>query len=133
MTMHDLQGLDQAYDYAVYDRNMVPIEQGRKWVDTFNYLVDLSGLSKMEVACYVTARREILAGIDYSDSVMDTLKAGAEAILQAPGDALNAALAPITGPESPVGKLVKPLLWGGGAILAVLLGKEILSTMGRKG
>jgi hypothetical protein len=130
MTFHDIDGLNQLYDYAVIDLAMVPIEAGRKWFETFNYMVEISGLPKMKVSCYIVARREFLAGTFYKDSVMDKLSAGAEAILNAPGEAINEILAPITGPESPVTKTFTALAWTAGGLGSLWVLSQFLKGRG---
>jgi len=99
MTRQRLEGLNQAYDYAVYEKNMPAFELGvgasTGWGKTFEYMVELSGLPRAQVSAYLVAMREFMDGTIPKDSWLERMGEGVEAILSAPADAVNMALDPL--------------------------------------
>jgi len=98
MDLATAKKLNELYDHAVLDLNMGAFAIGASfstWGDTFTYMVETSGLERLGVSSFLVGMREYMDGTIPSDSWLDRLGQGAEAILTAPADAVNIALGPI--------------------------------------
>jgi hypothetical protein len=101
------------------------------WGATFSYLVENSGLPRMAVSSYLVAMSEFMAGTIPSESWLDYMAAGVDAIISAPGELIVKALDPLLGQGAPLaGALKSGAVIVGGVVLLYFLPKILSSQKG---
>lgn len=145
-TLATVKILWEAYQDAILEKKLIPFLPDADWLETFNDLVAVTGLSKNTVSAFLTSLRAHAfdAGtMEYLDpSKGAALRAQAKEtikqVVSAPGKVLQAASKPVIDTASAASAaVVGPLKWiaiGAVAVAVIYIGFQLvpLTTAGKK-